>query len=321
VPGSGVPVGRIDTTRWWTRGIALAAAAFLAALLVAGCGSGGDSSGKPTIVVTTTPLGALVRDLVGDTAEVKVLMPNGADPHEYQPSAKDIEALSKADLVVENGLKLEEGVTDAINQARDDGVRIFTATDHVTLRPFGQNQAAEIAEHGPDDPHIWTSPIEMRQMVAALAPVVASDLGIDVAARATTLEARLTALDAQVQRTLADIPAARRKLVTGHESLGYFAARYHFELIGALIPSLSSQAQVSASNLAALRTQVEKEGVPAIFSEAGTPTDVANAIADQTGVPVVEVATHNLPADGSYFTFMTDMAAAIHDGLQPSAKR
>ena len=157
-------------------------------------------------------------------------------------------------------------------------------------------------------------------MVAALAPVVASDLGHRRGGPRTTLESRLTALDAQVQRTLADIPAARRKLVTGHESLGYFAARYHFELIGALIPSLSSQAQVSASNLAALRKQVEEEDVPAIFSEAGTPTDVANAIADQTGVPVIEIATHNLPADGSYFTFMTDMAAKIHDGLQPPPK-
>ncbi len=298
-----------------------AVAVLLAALSLAGCGSGGDASSKPTIVVTTTPLGALVKDLVGDTADVKVLMPNGADPHEYQPSAKDIAALNGADLVVENGLTLEEGLADALDQARGDGVRIFTATDHVTLRPFGQDQAAEIAKHGPDDPHIWTSPIEMRQMVAALAPVISSDLGIDVAARATTLETRLTALDAQIQRTLAGITPARRKLVTGHESLGYFAARYHLQLIGALIPSLSSQAQVSASNLAALRKQVEAEGVPAIFNEAGTPPDVARAIADQAGVPVVEIATHNLPADGSYFTLMTDMATAIHNGLQPSAER
>jgi len=314
-------VGRIDTARWWARAALLAVAALVAALALAGCGSSGSSSSKPTIVVTTTPLGALVKDLVGDTAEVKVLMPNGADPHEYQPSAKDVEALSTADLVVENGLKLEEGLVDALDQARSDGVHIFTATDHVSLRPFGQDQAAEIAQHGPDDPHIWTSPIEMRQMIRALAPVLASDLGIDVATRAKDLQARLTALDAEIQKDLASIPPARRKLVTGHESLGYFAARYRFQLIGALIPSLSSQAQVSASNLADLRRQVEAEGVPAIFNEAGTPPDVAAAIADQTGVPVIEIATHNLPADGSYFTFMHDMATAIHDGLQPSAGR
>jgi zinc/manganese transport system substrate-binding protein len=291
----------------------------LAVAALAGCGSDDSSSSTPTIVVTTPMLGSLVSDLVGDQAKVDVLMPNGADPHEYQPSAKDVEALGKADLVVENGLKLEEGLEDALAQARDDGARIFTATDHVTLRPFGADDAEEIAEHGPDDPHIWTSPIAMRQMVSGLAPVLASDLGIDVTARATDLEERLTALDAQITTTLAPIPVDRRKLVTGHESLGYFAQRYNFALIGALIPSLSSQAQVSAANLAQLREQVTAEGVPAIFNEAGTPAGVASAIADQTGVPVIEIATHTLPDDGSYFTFMRDMAAAVSRGLDPPA--
>lgn len=308
--------GRIGRGTQWAAALALAALA-LAAL--AGCGSGDSSSSEPTVVVTTPILGSLVSDLVGDQAQVKVLMPNGADPHEYQPSAKDVEALGHADLVVENGLKLEEGLEDALAQARDDGARIFTATDHVTLRPFGAGDAQEIAEHGPDDPHIWTSPIAMRQMVGALSETLASELGLDVSARATDLERRLTALDAQITTTLAPIPQGRRKLVTGHESLGYFAQRYDFDLIGALIPSLSSQAQVSASNLAALRQQVQAEGVPAIFNEVGTPAGVASAIAEQTGVPVVEIATHTLPDDGSYVTFMRDMAAAVSRGLDPPA--
>lgn len=307
-------MGRVG---WRARAVIAVIAAVIAAMALTGCGSGGSASSKPTIVVTTPVLGTLVSDLVGDAADVKVLMPNGADPHEYQPSAKDIEALGKADLVVENGLGLEEGLTDALGQARDDGAHVFTATDHVTLRPFGADDAAEIAEHGPDDPHIWTSPIAMRQMIAGLAPVLSSDLGLDVGVRAANVEARLTALDAEIAKDLAAIPAARRKLVTGHESLGYFAQRYGFRLIGALIPSLSSQAQVSAANLAALREQVTAEGVPAIFNEAGTPENVASAIADQTGVPVIEIATHNLPEDGSYFTFMRDMAAAVSKGLDP----
>ncbi len=303
--------------RWTWRALAAGVAVLATVVALAGCGSDDASSSTPTIVVTTPILGSLVSDVVGDRAKVTVLMPNGADPHEYQPSAKDIEALGRADLVVENGLGLEEGLEDALDQARDDGARIFTATDHVTLRPFDAADTEEIAEHGPDDPHIWTSPIAMRQMISGLAPVLASDLGIDVAARATDLEERLTALDGQITTTLAPIPVARRKLVTGHESLGYFAQRYNFALIGALIPSLSSQAQVSAANLAQLREQVSAEGVPAIFNEVGTPAGVAEAIADQTGVPVVEIATHALPEDGSYFTFMREMAAAISRGLDP----
>lgn len=295
------------------------ALAVAAAPLLAACGEEGAGSGRAEVVVTTTVLGSVVRDLVGDRADVSVVMPNGADPHEFQPSARDAQAIADADLVVENGLGLEEGLTDTLARARDDGTPIFTATDHVTLRPFGADERAAIAEHGPDDPHVWMDPIAMRQVVAALAPVLRRELGVSVADRATALERRLAALNTEIARELAEIPPDRRKLVTGHESMGYFAARYGLEAIGALIPSLSSQAQVSAASLAALRAQVESEGVPAIFNEAGTPDGVADAIADETGVPVVEVATHNLPEDGSYITFMRDAAHAVAEGLAAPA--
>jgi zinc/manganese transport system substrate-binding protein len=307
--------------------------------IAAGCGSDDGASGdRPEIVVTTTTLGAVVQDLVGDTAEVVVLMPDGIDPHDFQPSAQDAAALGGADLVVENGLDLEEGLEDAISAARRDGVAVFSATDHVTLREFGEDEhsdeehsdeeeahADEEGEeahsdeeehgHGPEDPHIWMDPIAMRDVALALAPVLDRDLGLDLGDRSADLDARLGELDAEIRESLSVIPEARRKLVTGHESMGYFADRYDFELIGALIPSLSSQSQVSASNLAGLRELIEAEGVPAIFNETGTPEGVADAIGDQTGARVVEIASHNLPDDGSYFTFMRDVAAAVEDGL------
>ena len=97
-------------------------------------GAGGDG---PTIVVTTPIIGSLVRDLVGDQADVVVAMPNGADPHEYNPSAKTVAEINNADLIVENGLDLEEGLHAVLSNARKDGVPVFTATDHVTLREFG----------------------------------------------------------------------------------------------------------------------------------------------------------------------------------------
>lgn len=303
------------------RALAALAAALALGAAVAGCSDGDAAGGRPTVVVTTTVLGAVVQDLVGDTAEVRVLMPNGIDPHEFQPSAKDVGALEDADLVVENGLDLEEGLEDALGRVRDGGTPVFTATDHVTLREFGEDEQAEEdhaegeEEHGAEDPHVWMDPLAMRDVVAALAPVLRSDLGIDLASRPTDAEAALEALDGEVRDTLADIPAERRRLVTGHESMGYFAQRYDFELVGALIPSLSSQAQVSAANLSELRAQVEDEGVPAIFTEAGTPDGVAEAIGDQTGARVVEIGSHALPDDGAYSTFMRDVAAAVHDGV------
>ena len=245
-------------------------------------------------------------------------MPNGADPHEYQPSAKDVEALGRADLVVENGLKLEEGLEDALAQARDDGVRIFTATDHVTLRPFGADDAQEIAEHGPDDPHIWTSPIAMREMVTALAPALASELDIDVAARASDLEERLTALDAQITETLAPIPADRRKLVTGHESLGLLRA------------ALQLRPDRGAHPLAELAGPGER-GQPRHPAPAGRGRGRAGHL--QRGRDARgggdghrrpdrrprrrDRDPQRCPDDGSYFTFMRDMAAAVSRGLDP----
>ena len=323
-----MPVRRIRPRR--PRAAAALLAAVAATSIAAGCGSDDGASGdRPEIVVTTTTLGAVVQDLVGDTAEVVVLMPNGVDPHDFQPSAQDAAALGGADLVVENGLDLEEGLEDAISAARRDGVAVFSATDHVTLREFGEDEhsdeehseeeAAHADEeengHGPEDPHIWMDPIAMRDVALALAPVLNRDLGLDLGDRSADLDARLGELDAEIRESLSVIPEARRKLVTGHESMGYFADRYDFELIGALIPSLSSQSQVSASNLAELRELIETEGVPAIFNETGTPEGVADAIADQTGARVVEIASHNLPDDGSYLTFMRDVAAAVEDGL------
>ena len=151
----------------------------------------------------------------------------------------------------------------------------------------------------------------MRAAMAALAPVVERELGVEVSGGAEALGARLEALDTEVRDTLAVIPADRRRVVSGHESMGYFADRYDLEIVGVLVPSLSSQAQVSAANLAELRERIEAEGVEVIFDEAGTPSGVADAIARETGARVVELGTHTLPDDGLYATFITDIADAI----------
>jgi len=112
------------------------------------------------------------------------------------------------------------------------------------------------------------------------------------------------------------VPPANRKLVTGHESLGYFAQRYGFKLVGAIIPSLSSQAEVSAADLAALKKQIQDNQVKALFAELGTPPAIATAIGKETGVQVVQLTTHSLPAGGSYFTFMRNLSQVITGALK-----
>jgi zinc/manganese transport system substrate-binding protein len=273
-----------------------------------------------TIVVTYSVLGSIVKELVGDKANVVVPMPNGQDPHEWDPSAKDIETIMKADLIVQNGLGLEGGMEKTLQQAQEAGVKFFTASDHITVRKVGEGEGIPTGDPdqvvGAEDPHLWMDPIDMKAIVAALATQVKTDLGIDLTDRATDLESRLDALNQEVADKVKSLPGANRKLVTGHESMGYFAQRFGFKLVGAIIPSITTQAEVSASDLAALKKLIQDNQVKAIFTELGTPPAVADAIGKETGVKVVELTTHSLPADGSYFTFLRNLAQVIVDGLK-----
>ena len=253
-------------------------------------------------------------------ATVIVSMPNGLDPHEWEPSAKDIEAINKADLVVENGLGLEGGMEKTLAVAKSNGVKFFTASDYITVRhvapgegiPSGDPEQAISAP----DPHLWLDPITMKSVVNALVPALMKDLNLDVTARAREMESRLDSLNTEFADIVAQIPQKDRKLVTGHESMGYFAQRYSFKLVGVIIPSLSSQAGVSAADLAALKKAIQDNQVKAIFTELGTSPAVAKAIGDETGVQVVELTTHALFSDGSYFTFMRNLATVITNALK-----
>ena len=280
----------------------------------------GTVPGKKTIVATYSILGSIVKDLVGDAASVSVSIPNGLDPHEWEPSAKDIEAINKADLVIQNGLGLEGGMEKTLALAEAKGVKFFTASDYITIRHVGAGEGVPSGDPdqatGAADPHLWTDPLAMKDVVAALAGYLKTHLNINVDAQSQNLQARLDNLNTQVAAEVAVLPLESRKLVTGHESVGYFAQRYGFKLIGALIPSLSSQANVSAGDLATLKQLILDNNVKVIFSEVGTSGAVASAIASETRAMVVELSTHTLPSDGSYFTFETELAATIVNALK-----
>lgn len=275
---------------------------------------------QKTIVVTYSILGSVVKDLVGDHAVVIVSMPDGQDPHEWEPSAKDIETLTKADLIVQNGLGLEGGMEKALEQAKEAGVKFFTASDHITVRTVKAGEGLPGGDPdqavGAEDPHLWTDPVSMISIVDALAIQIKADLGIDLADRAKDLDTRLDSLNKELMEVVNALPQSSRQLVTGHESMGYFAQRYNLKLVGAIIPSITTQAEVSASDLAELKKSILENQVKAIFTELGTPSTVSEAIGDETGVKVIELTTHNLPEDGSYFTFMRNLTQTIIEGLR-----
>lgn len=275
---------------------------------------------KPSIIVTYSILGSVVQELVGDTTDVIVSIPNGLDLHEWEPSAKDIENVNKAALVVQNGLDLEAGMGKCLKSAEENGVKFFTASDHITVRNVKSHEADHEDGHqhndGASDPHLWTNPLTMKAVVEALVPVLKNEIGIDSADRAQGVISRLEDMDKYVADTISAIPDEDRKIVTGHQSMGYFSQRYGLEMIGVIIPGLSSQACVSAADLSNLKKAILENGVKTIFTEQGTSPAVAMAIGDETGVRVVELNTHALPADGSYLTFLKDMADTIANGLK-----
>jgi zinc/manganese transport system substrate-binding protein len=275
---------------------------------------------KKSIVVTYAILGSIVKELVGDQANVIISIPNGLDPHEWEPSAKDIEMINKADMIIENGLGLEGGMEKTLQTARNKGTVFFTATDHIAIRHVGLGEGIPTGDPdqalGAADPHFWLDPISMKDVVVALTSALRNSLNIDASAQAKVVETRLDNLNDAIINGVAEIPVENRKLVTGHESMGYFAQRYGFQLIGVIIPSLSTQASVSVADLAELKKTIIATHVKIIFSELGTSQAISQTIAYETGVSIVELSTHVLPPDGLYYSFMKNVANIITNSLK-----
>ena len=280
--------------------------------LVAGCTSGGSSSPAitPSVVVTYSALGDVVSRLVGDAATVTVLIPNGQDQHDFSPSAKDIEELNNASFVVSNGLDLEEGLEDTLVQTEKSGVPVFHIADYVTLRSL----TSEADGHGGGkDPHIWLDPETLAEAVPALTAALEKALKVDLSQEEQNLVTELKDVSAGIASTLSEVDECT--LVTGHDSLQYFAARYGCTVVGAVIPSFSTAAEASAGDLAALKKIAQQENVKVIFTELGTPADVAALLSKELGVKLQELSTHVLPSSGEYKEMMLNLASSIATGL------
>ena len=279
-------------------------------LTVAGCAgeTGADPEG-PRIIATTAVWGDVVVEIVGDGAEVDVLIPAGADVHDYEPTPQQIASLHTADLVIANGLGLEESLSDVLGSAVSDGANVLELAPQLDPLPFAGHGDGEDADHdgeegedGNADPHVWFDPdrvIDATEMIGdGLAEV---DDSVDWMARAAAYSQRLLAADREIQAILDAVPLERRKLVTNHDALGYFANRYGFEVIAVVIPGGSTLGDPSSAEMAALVEAIEHEGIRTIFAETHLPTRLAEAVASEVGddVSVVELYTGSLGEPGS----------------------
>jgi ABC-type Zn uptake system ZnuABC Zn-binding protein ZnuA len=258
------------------------------ALVTSGEERAAKGSGRLTVAATTTQAADLARSVGGGEVEVIGLLSPNADPHDYEVRPRDLQALTDADLVVRSGGDVDEWLQEAIEGAGSDAP-VVTLIDHVRRLD--------------DDPHWWQDP---RNAIAA-ARVLERAMGVDGSAYI----ARLQALDRAVAACMAEVPARERKLVTTHDALGYYARRYGIDVVGAVIPSLSTRGQPSAGEVAALVRTIREQGVKAIFSESSVNAKVERAIARETGAVVGPPlwADSLGPAGSSGATYVDSIAA------------
>lgn len=276
--------------RWLRERRALAvvvAAAGLVVAALAGCGGAGGaaSDGRLDVVATTPVVADLARQVGGGEVDVTQLLQPNSDPHEYEPRPSDVTKTADAALVVQSGFDMDRWMGQVIKQSGRHPAVVDLSAGLPTKLP-GQSTGDEAS---PVDPHWWHDPENAIAAVGELErALVAADPGHAAAfrANAAAFTARLRALEAQTRSCLDAVPAAQRKLVTDHDALNYFAHRYGIAVVGAVIPSQTTQAQTSAADVAALVKTIDAEGVRAIFPESAVNEKLAKAIAGQTGARI-----------------------------------
>ena len=235
------------------------------------------------VVATTIQITALTRAVGGENLQVKGLIPAGADPHEFEPTPSDLVAVEGADLILRHGLGLDDWLDRTLKAGKK--ANVVTVTRGLQLRQ-GEEDGKKVT-----DPHVWHDPANAKRMVDNITAALdradpANKATYD--ANALAYKKRLDEARAQVQAILNAIPAADRKLVTNHDALGYFAKAFGLKVVGAVIPSVSTQAEPSAAETAKLLETIRREKVKAIFAESNVNPKLAATLAKEAGVKIVE---------------------------------
>lgn len=253
-------------------------------LAAAGCSSdsepasqGGTDSAVIDIVATTPQVADFARNIGGDMVQVHDIIRPGVDPHEFEPAAGDLERLSSADVIVRNGAGFEEWFEPTIASASPSGT-IVDASNGVELR----------TDDGQTDPHIWQNPQNAKLMAANIAEalrVAAPENAQAFDSRLASYTAELDALDAEIAARIDGL--ADKKLVTDHDALGYYIDRYGMTLVGSVVPSFDTNADLSSAQINDLVAEIRAQNVRAIFVEQSVSSRSADTIARESGARVV----------------------------------
>ena len=307
-------------------------AALASLVLIAGC-NGSAASPSPresseaaadyTVIATTSVFADLAQLALGDNVSIETIVPAGVDVHTFEPSPADAQKLASADLIVMNGLGLDEwalSLLEAAGKSEVDVIQLAEDIDKSNAWVYleGEDHDAEAPDehgHGGADPHIWLDPKGAAIYVDRIAARVAAELperaAVIESARDAGL-AEIAALDEELRVGFAAVEASARKIVTFHDAFGYFARAYEIEIVGIAVEAPGQEP--SAKEIAALIDAIKAAGVRSVFSEVQFPSKVLDQIAAETGAIVLENlysdALGEAPAN-SYLGAMRANASAI----------
>lgn len=293
-------------------------------LILTGCTAAQPArSPQVRVLAIETFMADIAQNVAGNRLTVEALMPIGADPHGFEPTPRDVARVAECDVLIVNGAGFEEFLDKLLENA--GGQRyILIASAGLTSRETPGEHKANSQHHPEGDPHFWLDPnnvITYVENIRAGLSQVDPDGARIYAANAQAYITRLQELDKWIAEQVAQIPPERRLLVTNHASLGYWADRYGFQVIGAIVPAVSSGASPSAQQMAQLIDQIKASGARAIFLETGANPQLAHQIARETGIRVVtELYTHSVTeASGpapTYIEMIRYNTQAIVEGVK-----
>lgn len=285
---------------------------------------GQSPDGKLTVIATTTIVSDVVKQIGGDKIELTTLLPGGVDPHAFVPTPQDVTRITQADLIFANGAGLEAFLDPLLESAGakdkvtfvSDGIQLLHAnpdpneTDHPDPQPG-------------DDPHTWTDPNNVLIWIGNIEKKLSAQDPKNAASyreNALAYTQQINDLDGWVREQVAQIPHSKRLIVTDHLLFAYFAAEYGFTQVGAIIPGYSTMAEPSAQDIAALEDTIRNLGVKAVFVGKSINPNLAERIAQDTGIHLVFIYTGSLSEPGgeadSYLAYVRYNVSAIVNALR-----
>jgi manganese/iron transport system substrate-binding protein len=249
----------------------------------------GQDNGKLNVATTVAPISSIVRNVGGDRINLHGIIPDGTDSHTFEPAPSDAKVLSKADLILVNGLHLEDPTIDLANANLKDGAEIYSLGDKTITEDQYAYDFSFPKEEGKPNPHLWMNvPFAAKYAELALAKLQERDPNNAdyYQANYDRYNAVLQQLDQGIMTSVQSIPEKNRKLLTYHDSFVYFAQRYGMTVIGAVQPSDFSEP--SPKEVAALIDQIKQEQVPAVFGSEVYPSTVLEQIAKESGATYID---------------------------------